>query len=252
VNKKYDFNYSDRNLTVFEKRLFNSDDKIDLSTYDLNNIEILNSLSIYYHIQMHKIGNNFIENERIFLMLLLKLNKLRDSRGYLRLNSYYFKIKNYEKAIEFAKIGVANNYPLSMINLYVYQLLANPESDRDLSLLIKALEMKEYLAIDAISLHYLHSGDIIEGFKYLEYGLYKKSSLCLDTLQKILSDNTNLYICLTRLPFNNELIEDKLREISQLLDQKRIDITRDKTYFTCFNNQIVFLGTSIELINRYG
>src|SRR5438105_11903383 len=83
LNVKYKCMYGDRPLTEFEKKLFNTDYEPNLEELNLEDCDVLNSLSIYYD---PKINPNFVE---LYLAALLKMDKLNDSRGPLRLGVYY-------------------------------------------------------------------------------------------------------------------------------------------------------------------
>ena len=201
---------------------------------------------------MHKMNNNFIENEHLYLMMLLKLNNLGDPRGYLRLSTYYYDRENYTKALEFAKIGSDNNHGLSKINLYAIQKKINPKH-RDLSLLISALEMKEYQAINNIILYYMEENLTIETFAYIEYGIYKEFKSSLKILEAMFTNPTDLYLYLIKLPFNNKLIGDKVKELTPLLDQTIIDQRRGSVgLMITEKNEILIGGISRELIEKYG
>uniref|UniRef100_A0A6C0AES9 Uncharacterized protein n=1 Tax=viral metagenome TaxID=1070528 RepID=A0A6C0AES9_9ZZZZ len=60
-------NYDHRPLTFFEKQIFNENKKLNLKNYDLTNLEIVNSLSIYYDIEYMKTPSQ--ENENLYLCI---------------------------------------------------------------------------------------------------------------------------------------------------------------------------------------
>ena len=244
--EKYEEGYEDRELTHFEKQIFNGK-KFNLSTLDLTNIDILNSLSIFYHIQSIKTGS--VEQEQLYVAMILKMSKLNDRRGFSRLGCYYQQ-KDKQKSEEYYLKAYELGSVEAGFNLFIMQ--DDPlKNNKYINVLLGTLKMsrRNQDSIYLCSLYFLEN-DQVEGYKYLEYGIYKESTDCLNYIKEIMSI-TDLYMYFLHLPFTNLMIENEKSKILSGVIQEKVDDQRDSTYAIETKNGLYVLGGSVELITMY-
>lgn len=226
INEKYKVSYEDRKLTDFEKLLFNTDYEPNFRELDMTNAEILNSLSIYYdpHINPGK--------ESLYIMSLLKLDKINDSRGALRLGLYYFDKdgdrdgdKNKEdigKALEYTKRACELGNPYAYGNMYSM-------FTKDVNDLFKVLSHKKYDVIIRIVYHYVVNGQSSDALLFIQYGLYKQIKECLKFLSVYLgNDRTSEFLYISRLKFTNPMLEERYKELFSHVNHDEIIENRNK------------------------
>lgn len=245
LNKHYFLNYDNRNLTTFEKYIFNTKDiKLNLHNYDLTKSDIVNTFALYYQIKMIENSNN--QNfEQLYLAMLFKLCKLKDDRGLVRLGRYYLLKNNFNKASFYFK---QSNSSAAKFNLYFIT--------KNVDYLINILkENKDYFVIYKIALHYFEINDKTTSFQYFEYGIYKGCKKSLYQLEFYFQNTQMLYIYLLKLPFTNSLIQNKIRELNPRIIECDINYLRDKKIIHVFDDsskEYFIGGSSITLIDLYG
>lgn len=250
INTKYNCNYNSRPLTSFEKNIINSAEKVNLKSFDLTNIEVLESLSLYYDIE--NIKNPSSENENLYLCMLLKLSKFGSPKGALRLGIYYLKNKNYTKSLEYFQESADQGCPEAYLNLYILQKKINPDVEGDLNLLISSLKLGYIPSINCIVNHFIQNRNFIEALKYAEYGLYKELDLCMTVFVRIFN-STQLYEYFLKLSFTNSLIEKTKTKIYLSVSQDEIDSSRNMPLIIEIMEKWIFVpNSSKELIDLYG
>lgn len=160
--------FVDRELTEFEKRLFNGDEKPDLVNLDLDNIEIVNALSLYYR---------YIGDDILYITFLERLNKLNDRRGYERLGLYYLDKGSKEKAYDY--FNGASNLGSIYAKATIYQLY----EPYNIKLMYECLLLGDTYCICSIALYQLIKRNFEEAFTFIAYGLYKELPDCLELLE---------------------------------------------------------------------
>uniref|UniRef100_A0A6C0AEY1 Tetratricopeptide repeat protein n=1 Tax=viral metagenome TaxID=1070528 RepID=A0A6C0AEY1_9ZZZZ len=247
LNVKYALGYHPRHLTFFEKKILNENKKLNLKDYDLTNIEVLDSLSIYYHLQYIKTPSQ--ENENLYLCILIKLSKIDPCKGNIRISSFYDSKNNYDKAIEYCKKAIENNSGPGYYNLYILETKYNPNFDGNLEHLMNALKLRYYPVIFEIAKYYIFKNEINTAFKFLEYGIYKESKECLQYVNMALENSTYVYSYLLKIPFTNKLIEEEKSKLFPRVIQENIN---KDIFFKIFGSVSFIAGSSNELIKLYG
>ncbi len=254
LNLKYGTNYLNRPLNPYEFSILNGDCEPKIQFLNFQDAEIINSLLIYYEIEMIKNPSNY--NKYIFFNLLLNLVNLKDIRGYLRLGNYYQNKECYLLAINFYEKCIESECiigKIAKIKLYEINKLT-VKDNKDISFFLECLKLGIIESIYILSNYYINIGNIKEGFKYLEYGIYKKCAKCFDNLFKIFINPTLLYIYLLKLNFSNFFIFEKMKEIKptvNFLEVETYKFVDVKFIFKLELNVILIPNTSKELIDIY-
>ena len=255
INKKYCLFFSNRDLTSFEKEIINSPKPINIINYNLNNIDILNSLSIYYDIEINKpqseMKGTYENNIKYFMTINEKLSKLGSSKGFLRIGAYFMGIDDIDKGIEYFIKAIEINdedSKLAKHNLALcYERLG--KFNDALELLFECLDKDN---ISHIIIIYSDLNNLEETVKWIEYGIYKQSKDCLDLLEELLKDSTMFYWILLSLPFTNDVIENKKRQILPRINNDIISSYRDNNPILLIGGITPYIpGCSKELIEKF-
>lgn len=260
INKKYNTNLTERELTEFEKQILNSEEILDISRYDLDDITVLNSISIYYYIKINeKLENTNSDPEKnlkSFFYINTRLIEKGDSRGALRITCYYTNLNNLDEAEKYGNIAMSindDNYKLALFNLGIIYSNQGRYSNA-ISLLEHALSLGNYNSIESIILIYNKLENFSESLKWIEYGIYKSKNSCINIINYMLKEfHSFYYYYLSKLPFTNDLIENKKKELFPNIIQNEIDQFQDENIsiidFCGYESQH---GSSSDLISIYG
>lgn len=259
INEKYAMYFDERELTPFEKDIFNSNRIINPSNYDLNDIKTLNSLSIYYDIEINKPRSEmkgiYSNNVKNLIDINLKMIALGNSKGALRLTVYYFNEKNIEEAEKYAKIALdINDEFIGLAYVNIGTILANQSKyDEALVQYKNAVKNGQYDVISAVSRLYYIKSNYVETFKWCEYGFYKSDKEALEFFEELVTDPTLRYCHLLSLPFTNDFIEKYKCDLIPRINQKLVDQFRDNNVTSIFitDDTEYIIGSSIELIQIY-
>ena len=259
INEKYAMNFDERELTKFEKIILNSPTPINYLQYDLNNIEIVNSLSIYYDIELNKPGKemkgSYTDNLKHFMFINKRLTELGSSKGAMRIGAYYLEEKNYEEAEKYFIISLNINDEdsiYSMLNLRTLYIQQD-QYDKAFPLFDKCFKLGNFENMIQIIGYYSTIKDYINILKWIEYGLYKSQEDCLEALKMCNFNVSLLYCYLLKLPFTNDFIENAKRDCIPRINQDIVDdCRRTNKYIIAIEDQDYIIGSSVELIEIYG
>lgn len=279
INERYGMKFDDREMTPFEKEIFNSKKMIDYSKMNLDNIEILNSLSIYYDIEINKLSNemkgSLDHNIKSFIFINERLSKFGSSKGFLRLGVFFATNNDMDKAIEYFQKGIEMNDDTVQHHRYNLAICFCDIGRVDEALELLKISLIFSDSIFMISTIYYDKCDFFNSLKWLEYGIYKSDKECMDFFHTHIFENSTLfYEYLLLLPFTNESIENKKRELSPSVDQDKIDFLRELRFLLRKTNPELAnafiklepkhnlemkiqtvpynIGSSVELIEIYG
>ena len=209
INSIYNTDFDEKEFTEFEQKLFNSNKKLELNKYNLNDKEILNSLSNYY-----KIMNNNTE----YLKCLLKLMQINDARGIFNLATYYYENDNIDKAIFYYQLGSDNNDACSK---YCLANIFENDITKEREYLKEAVELDFIPAIYRLACSFAKTQDIINMNKYIDLGIKAECQNCLDLLELEFLNCNKFYNYLIKLPYTNELIKNKIVKLKKIIKLKK-------------------------------
>lgn len=242
INKMFDTSYRPKPFTSFEKTIFNSEFKDE--DFDLENVEIVNSLANYYDIYKE------IEKHLFYANKLIELN---DSRGHLKLGNYYLGKENFEMSILHFKLGAEMGNVLAMGNLGV--IYSNPDKGNyDFDLAKKYLDQAILClfvpAFFRLARLYIMAGNNIEGQKCLFLGVKNGCKTCLDVIEATTFETkTKLYIFLTNIRYSNDMIRKRIKEITPWIDQKQVDSERGDQFFLNVDDTILVVDEFGDLVD---
>lgn len=241
INKMFGTSYRPKPFTSFEKTIFNN--KFKDEDFDLENVEIINSLANYYDIYKKIVKH---------VLYAIKLIELDDARGHLKMGNYYLKKENFEMSILHFKLGSEMGNVLTMGNLGI--IYSNPDKgnyDFDLAkkYLDQAISCFFVPAIFQLARLYLMAGNNIEGQKCLFLGVKNGCKTCLDIVEDNFETKTELYSFLTSIKYSNNMIQKRIKEITPWINQNQVDSERGKKIFLKVDDAILVIDEFGDLVD---
>ena len=237
INKKYKGYFNKEPFTPFEIEIFNSkENPINPEIYNLETIddtEKLHSLSKYYEILACTSKKDTEKYDLLWLNFCTKLANKGDSRGFYRLGLYYQNdnhIDLYLCVFNFDKASKLGNI-VAKVNLADIFMAGKFNIDKVEKLLLKVIDINpNFIRVYYTICYYYGIVDNLgKQLFYANIGILKGCNKCMSIVEGVYPNKTELYIYLKFFPETNELINNKLDEISLFVDMDRVRESKGKT-----------------------